>query len=143
MYLFKLNQTHRACLEKLKRDKYKYAQYRVAATFLTTLVFSWQTFITRQHPFIVSSVLPLLRHEQCDFALSAAGQVAFKHREQRLLGVPLVPSSCHRPQDRRRRNAEKGGQVQTGRTLPRPLLPSQEERDGEVFPLTAVVQCNV
>lgn len=102
MYLFKLNQTHRACLEKLKRDKYKYAQYRVAATFLTTLVFSWQTFITRQHPFIVSSILPLSRHDQCDFALSAAGQVAFKHREQRLLGVPLVPSSCHRPQDRRR-----------------------------------------
>lgn len=62
--------------------------------------------------------------------------MAFEHREQGLLGVPLVPSGRHRPGERRRRNAEKGGQIQTGGTLPRPLLPSQEERDGELFPLS-------
>lgn len=84
----------------------------------------------------MTSILPLT----VEFALSAAGQVAFKHREQRLLGVPVVPSGCHRPQGHRRRNAEKGGQIQTGRTLSRPLLPAQEEWDGEVFP---GVQCNV
>lgn len=62
---------------------------------------------------------------------SAAGQVAAEHGQRRLLGVSLLPSGRHRPQGRGRRDAEEGGQIQTGRTLPCPLLSSQEERDGE------------
>ena len=62
----------------------------------------------------------------------AAGQVAPEPCEQRPHRVSLLPAHGPGPQGRQRRGAAEGGQVQTGGTLPRPLLPPQEERQGAI-----------
>lgn len=63
----------------------------------------------------------------------AAQEVAVEQRERRLLRVSFLPSSRDRSNKHRRRNAEEGGQIQTGRPLPRPVLLPPKKRHGEVF----------
>lgn len=73
-----------------------------------------------------------VQSEDVLLSVFAAHEVEIEQGEPGLLCVSLLPSSRHRSSDHRRRNAEEGGQIQTGWALPRPVLLPQKERRGEV-----------
>lgn len=82
-------------------------------------------------PVVFSHVFALSYLDGTGLSLFAAWKVETEHREPRLLSMHLLPSSCYCPQGNWGWRAKKGCQIQTGGTLPCPLLLPQEEWHGE------------